>query len=320
MANPDSRACPWLVTLALLVSGCSVWQVGDVAPDYVDDSTHRGAEVLAFDDASRTLASGGWEGKIATWTLDGDKPARVWQAHDGFVLGLAFAGDGIVSGGQDGRLILWSREGEPRHSIDTGSGVWELAVLNGRAITGHYDGSVRAWKLPGFDDMQQLAQHSGGPVKALAVEAQSARIASAGNDGRIFLIEDLRRHRELERPPTDATSLGFVPGGKVLYGGGWLRVFRWDLDAGAFETISTPHWGTIAGLQYLPAHGVLASISRDNDSSVFFLDPLTGAGVRHFYRQSICGGAVSVSPDERYMATTGDDGMVRIWDLTRKID
>jgi WD40 repeat protein len=102
----------------------------------------------------------------------------------------------------------------------------------------------------------------------------------------------------------------------VLYGGGWLRIYRWSLEAGGFDTISTPHWGAIAGLQYVPGKDVLASISRINDSSVFFLDPVTGEEVRHFQRQSICGSALRVSPDERYLAATGDDGIVRIWDLS----
>jgi WD40 repeat protein len=113
----------------------------------------------------------------------------------------------------------------------------------------------------------------------------------------------------------DTVSLSFVPGGDLLYGGGWVRLYRWDLDANRFESLPTPHWGAIAGLQYLPEEKVLASISRINDSSVFFLDPATGASVRHFQRQSICGSDVRVSPDERYLAATGDDGLVRIWDL-----
>jgi WD40 repeat protein len=294
-----------------------VWQVGDLAPDYVDDSAHRGSEALAFDAASRTLASGGWEGRIALWTLGRDKPDKVWQAHDGFVLGIAFSGEQLISGGQDGLLVLWGRDGGARHSVDTGSGVWKLAVLNERVVTGHYDGSVRAWRLPALDDPIELARHDDGPVSALAVDAESGRIASSGNGREVFLIEDLARHRELERPSMNTVSLGFVPGGHALYGGAWARLFRWNLDADSLETISTPHWGSIAGLQYLPREKVLASISRVNDSSVFFLDPVTGESVRHFYRQSLCGGAVRVSPDERYMAATGDDGIVRIWDLAR---
>lgn len=319
---PDACApapLAWLTALALLVPGCSVWQVGDVAPDYADDSTHRGSQAIAFDAASKTLASGGWEGRIALWTLGRDKPERVWQAHEGFVLGIAFSGERVVSGGQDGRLVVWSRDGEARHSVDTGSGVWQLAVLNDRVITGHYDGRVRAWRLPTLDGAIELARHADGPVAALAVDAESGRVASAGNGREVFLIHDLARPRELVRPPMNTVSLGFVPGGDALYGGAWGRVFRWDLDSDAIESISTPHWGSIVGLQYLPGENVLASISRVNDSSVFFLDPVTGESVRHFYRQSLCGGAVRVSPDERYMAATGDDGIVRIWDLANSV-
>jgi WD40 repeat protein len=203
-----------------------------------------------------------------------------------------------------------------RHSVDIDSKVTHLRVLNGLAITGHYDGSVRAWTLPALDNVMRLDLHENGLVAALAVDAQSGRIASGGYDGRVFVIEDAGRYRELARPPMDALSLSFVPGGEVLFGGGWMRLYRWNLGASGLEIISTPHWGAIAELQYLPEENVLASISRVNDSSVFFLDPVTGEGVRHFQRQSICGTAVRVSPDERYMAATGDDGIVRIWDLS----
>jgi len=317
--RPDWRAigrAEWLTAVALLAAGCTPWQAGDIAPAYANATTHRGSEALAFDGASTTLASGGWGGEIAIWNVGDSTPARVWQAHDGFVLGVEFAGRQLVSGGQDGRLVLWDRDGTMRSSIDTGSGIWHLAVLNRRVFTGHYDGSVRAFSLPTLDNVMHLALHDGGPVTALAVDEASGNIASSGNDGRVFLIDAHAEPRELARPPTDARSLSFAPGGRMLYGGGWLDVFVWDLDAASFELLSTPHWGAIAGLQYLAKERVLASISRVNDSSVLFLDPVTGAGLRHFVRQSICGTTVRVSPNERYMAATGDDGVVRVWDLT----
>jgi WD40 repeat protein len=313
--GPRPRGWLRAAALSLLLSGCTVWQVGDIAPDHVNGSTHRGAEVLAFDAASKTLASGGWDGDIALWNPGAGEPERVWQAHDGFVLGLAFFGEQLVSGGQDGHLKLWSRNGQLRHGVDTGSGITELALLNGKVITGHYDGSIRAWKLPGLSESMRLALHDGNLVSALAVDAKSGRIASAGYSGRVVLIEDDSRYRELEAPPMDALSLSFQPGGEVLYGGGWPGLYRWDLSAGTFKVISTPHWGAIAQLQFLPGQDVLASISRVNDSSVFFLDPVSGDSVRHFQRQSICGTAVQVSPDEHYLAATGDDGILRIWNL-----
>lgn len=308
---------PWLAALApvLLLAGCSVWQLGDEPPHYVDGSTHRGVDVLDFDASSSALASGGWDGKIAVWTLGGDKPERVWQAHDGAAEGLAFNGAELISGGQDGRLVAWSRDGEPRRSVDTGSAISHVQILGARVVTGHYDGSVGIWDLHTLEGVLRMDLHGDTPVAALAVDAASGRIASSGYDGGVFLIEPDGRHRELERPATDALSLSFQPGGQVLYGGGWVRLHRWDIAAGGFESLTTPHWGAISGLQFLPRENVLASISRINDSSVFFLDPMTGEGVRHFQRQSLCGSAIRVSPDERYLATTGDDGLVRIWDL-----
>lgn len=309
------RARTWLAALVLLAPGCSVWEVGDVAPDYVNATTHRGAEVLAFDAESKTLASGGWEGDIAVWTLGADKPDRVWQAHQGFVLGIAFVGEQLVSGGQDGRLALWSRSGEAGASVDTGSPITDLEALNGRVVTGHYDGSVRVWTLPQLTESMHLTLHGDTHVSSLAADPKSGRIASGGYDGRVFLIEADGRYRELQSPPMDALGLAFQPGGEMLFGGGWMRVYRWNLVADEFETMATPHWGAISALQYLPGEQVLASISRVNDSSVYFLDPLTGDAVRHFQRQSICGTTVRVSPNEHYLAATGDDGIVRIWNL-----
>ena len=305
-----------LAIVVLLTPGCSIWQVGDVAPDYVDASTHRGVDVLAFDAESRTLASGGWDGKIGVWTLGNEKPEQVWLGHDGSVQGLSYSGGQLISGGQDGRLVVWSGRGKARRSVDTGSSITQVQTLNDLVITGHYDGSVRAWALPALDNVMRLDLHGNDLVAALTVDTQSGRIASSGYDGRVFLIEEDGRYKELAPPPMDAVSLSFVPGGEVLYGGGWVRLYRWSLEGDGFDTITTPHWGAIAGLQYLPGEDVLASISRINDSSVFFLDPVTGEGVRHFQRQSICGSALRVSPDERYMAATGDDGIVRIWDLS----
>ena len=255
--------------------------------------------MLAFDGGSTTLASGGWDGKVALWTLGGDKPGQVWQAHEGAAQGLSFRGDDLISGGQDGRLVLWNRAGEARRAVDTGSAITHVKILGDRVVTGHYDGSVGVWSLPALESVLRVDFHGDEVVAALAVDPRSGRIASSGFDGQVFLIEGDGRYRALQRPPMDAVSLSFEPGGEVLYGGGWVRLYRWDLRVDGFETMTTPHWGA----------------SRVNDSSVFFLDPVTGESVRHFQRQSVCGSAIRVSPDQRYLATTGDDGLVRIWDL-----
>lgn len=294
--------------------GCTVWQAGDIAPTYANKRVHRGAEALAFDVTSTTLASGGWNGEIALWALDGDRPERVWQAHEGFVQGLDWTDDGIVSAGDDGRLGIWRRDGTQVASTDTGNAITRMHVLGGLVVTAHMDGSVRTWHLPDLAPVRRFDLHH-GEVAALAVEPGSGRIASGGYDGQAFVIDPDGTARALTSPSAAVRSLAFGPGGHLLFAGGWFRLYRWDLATGEMVAMDTPHWGVVTDLAMLPDGHTLASISRVNDSSVLFLDTATGAAVRRFRPQSACGGAVSVSRDGHYLAATGDDGAVRIWDL-----
>ena len=92
-------------------------------------------------------------------------------------------------------------------------------------------------------------------------------------------------------------------------------MFKWRIEDGRIDVLPTDHWGLISGIQYVPSLNVLATISRINDSSVYFLEPSSGATVKTFTPQRLCGGAITMSPNGRYLATTGDDGAVRMWDL-----
>jgi WD40 repeat protein len=121
--------------------------------------------------------------------------------------------------------------------------------------------------------------------------------------------------RYLEEPPADAFTLAFSPDGQWLSGGTWFRLYRWNLDDGALTTLATEHHGIIKSVQYTGNGASLATISRQTDSSVYFLDPASGEVTRRFQRHDLCGADVSVSPDGRYLATTSDDASVRIWVL-----
>jgi WD40 repeat protein len=113
----------------------------------------------------------------------------------------------------------------------------------------------------------------------------------------------------------DAWSLVFSPDGERLYGGTWFRLLRWELGDGALTSLPTAHRGIIRSLQFTGGGETLASISRQTDSAVYFIDPESGAVTRRFQKHDLCGAAVAVSPQGRYLATTSDDASVRIWVL-----
>jgi WD40 repeat protein len=183
-----------------------------------------------------------------------------------------------------------------------------------RLITGHDDGSVRIWGLQDFTLLDERLLHS-GKVRAVAIETKTRRYASSGVDGAVYLWTDEGKARSLERPPVDAWTLAFSPDGRRLYGGGWFRLFRWDLSDGAFVSLPTEHHGIIKSIQFTADGRELATISRQTDSAVLFLDPMTGAVTRRFQQHELCGASISVSPRGRYLATTSDDASVRIWIL-----
>ena len=119
--------------------------------------------------------------------------------------------------------------------------------------------------------------------------------------------------RPLATPPADAWTLAFSPDGQTLSGGTWFRLYRWDLDDGTLTTIATEHHGIIKSIQYIDNGNELASISRQTDSAVYFLDAESGEVKRRFQRHDLCGGDIAVSPDGRFLATTSDDSSVRFW-------
>ncbi len=304
-----------LLALALLgVSACGALNPGRELPAFQYQRVHSGAEALHFDPESGLLASGGWDGQVAVWRPGEFTPVLRFKAHDAYLHGVAFTRQRIVTAGSDGRLKIWDRSGARISERDTGTPIDKMVASDRRVVTAHRDGAVRTWELPKLDPVAGISLHDGG-VAALAEHAPSGRIASGGYDGRVFLLSESGPPRELAAPPTDARSLTFSPDGERLYGGGWFKLFRWDLASGRLEVRDTDHWGVISSLQFAPAQNAIASISRINDSAVLFLDPESGKTLRDLRRHPVCGTVLALSPDGRYLANTGDDGVIRIFDL-----
>jgi WD40 repeat protein len=319
---PDSlfnAGCRILVLLALgLLPACAARPVAEPA-DVIHEQAHNGGSVVTFSQSGDRMASGGWEGVVQLWRLPDGKRVSRWRAHDDSVNGLAFVGGDrrVLTAGYDGVLAEWSPGGKPLRRIQTPAPVTHMvaSAALGRVLTGHGDGSVRVWRLADLELIETRKRHQGA-VKAVAMDPHSLRYASSGSDGAVFIWdEDDGVARALARPPMDAWSLVFSPDGGQLYGGTWFRLLRWDLGNGALTSLPTAHRGIIRSLQFTGGGETIASISRQTDSAVYFIDPQSGAVTRRFQKHDLCGAAVAVSPRGRYLATTSDDASVRIWVL-----
>jgi WD40 repeat protein len=307
-----------LAALAVvLLPACAVRQPAE-PPSVIYENAHSGGSVVAFSDSGDVLASGGWEGGVRLWQTAGGQRLARWQAHGDSVNGIGFASDDqlIVTAGYDGVLAAWDRGGNPVRRQQTPSPITHmvLATAAGRVLTGHADGAVRVWRLADFHLLQVRELHRGA-VRAVAIDPVELRYASSGADGTIQVFDESGPARQLAAPPVDAWTLAFAPDGRSLYGGGWFRLFRWNLSDGVLDVLPTRHHGIIRDMQFIGDGGSLATISRQTDSSVYFLDPDTGEVTRAFQRHALCGASIAVSAKGRYLGTTSDDASVRIWDL-----
>ena len=222
----------------------------------------------------------------------------------------------IVTAGYDGVLARRAVDGQLLQQIKTPAAITHMVAdsATDRLLTGHADGSVRLWKASDFTLLQEQQLHQGA-VKAVAIAPGATQFASSSTDGSVVLWTEGGSHRQLDAPPADAWTLAFSPDGRTLSGGSWFRLYRWNLDDGTLTTIATEHHGIIKSIQYIDDGNELATISRQTDSAVYFLDADSGEVMRRFQRHDLCGAAIAVSPDGRYLATTSDDASVRFWVL-----
>lgn len=317
--------------LLLTLAGCAPGIPPNVI---VEDAHHSQGHVLAFADAADVLASGGSDGAIRLWRLPDGARIAGWPAHSGSVYGLAFLQRDrmLLSAGYDRRLVLWRRDGALERERRTSSPITAMAVNETRRVvlTGHEDGRVRQWRLPDLAPVAEWALYQ-RDVRAVAIHSPSNTFASSGADRQVYVWRERDDSRDGEsratsgtvaetprlmpEPPTSARGLVFTPDGRSLLGGGWFELFRWDLTQNLLQVLPTEHNGIITALDISPDGRTLASISRQLDSSVIFLDPETGATRQRFQRHDLCGENISLSRNGRWLATTSDDSSVRIWDL-----
>jgi WD40 repeat protein len=77
--------------------------------------------------ADGLFAAGAADGTVAVWSAESWTELARWSAHPGEARGLTWREDTLATGGDDGFVRLWSLEGEQLDEVDTGAPVTGLA-------------------------------------------------------------------------------------------------------------------------------------------------------------------------------------------------
>jgi WD40 repeat protein len=247
-----------------------------------------GGRVRAVGVLSRSrVVSGGDDGKVRVWDLEGGASPIELVGHRGIVRALAvLPGGRVVSGGDDRRILVWDPDADGAHAIELG--------------------------------------HHGLQVRAVAA-MPDGRVVTGGDDWRVLLWDPrrvgvppigLNGHRGMIR------ALAVLPDGRVLSAADDRRVLLWEPDTqGAPPVELGGHQGMIRALAVLPDGRV---VSADDDGRIRIWNPATDS-MRYRWRSGVLAGtlvglarhpgrlrALAVLPDGR-LISAGDDWM-RVWD------
>jgi cytochrome c len=222
-----------------------IWTPGKPVPDAILRGHEGPIVALAVSPDGGTLASASWDRTVRLWPLAGGPPI-VLKGHQQNVNGVAFAPDGtaVVSVGYDAGVRIWPLP-QP-----VSPNVAELpAPLNavgtapdGEIAAAGADGNV--YFLSPSEERRGAATALPAPIVALAISRDGRRIAAAGINGAVALIDRKTQNvvRTLVGPGMPVWSVAFLPDGRTLLtGGGDHAIRRWDAETG--EPLDPPERG-----------------------------------------------------------------------------
>jgi WD40 repeat protein len=283
-------------------------------------SGKNGVFCLAFSPDGARLASGAADGVVRVWDVKSGQELAHCAGHGGPVRALAFAPDGhcLASAGADNALRLW----EPATGRATGAVRDESGAVVGMSVAP--DGRTLALvQLPGRLHLwdvttgKELPRTPPLPVPfSAAVFAPKGRtLVSASVAGHLHFWDCDKA--EQQREPRNVQSFlrllaAANDGATVAWCGNDHRVVLWDAKADKQLHEFRAHGNKISELGFSP-DGEMLFVAGSSGVHLYALqEKATGRELSGRIGSVF---AAAVSPDSRMLATGGQDGAVRLWEI-----
>lgn len=271
--------------------------------------------------------------KLVTGSVD--RTARVWDSetgealtepliHTSEVLLAKFSGDHrhVFTLSIDGVLRVWDlADGRSVREIPLPVETVEVASLSPDrhwiAVGGH-SGELLVRSLTS-EVLHTRSPHHGA-VKALAWSPDGRRLASAGDDGEVWMT-DITEGLQVLGPLRHAgtiRSLAFDHETRLLASGSSETTIQiWEVDTGRALTPLLSHEGSVWSLRFSSDSKFLfaggGQFRKSGDLTVWSVSEGRPTGQRVRHRMPV--NRIEISPDGTLLATASVDQSARIWDL-----
>ncbi len=308
------------VLSASLLGGCAGLQPAQPPDLNIPDSHLFGVTRLAFDPAGERIASAGFKGDLALWSVPSGSPVGRFDWHHTPVRGLVWIDpEHLMSADESGDIVITNladNNSVMRHQTATGLTSLAYLVQANLVVAGYEDGLIRTFDYPDLEARKQI--NTGSGVIALATDHAGKQLAVSTGDRRVLLMDQmLSETRRLESPPHTALELRFSPDDRELAAGAWYGLFYWQLSSGRLRIQETEHWGAVSSIDYHPDGKRVISLGRHTDANLRLVTVDGGKVLRRLQGHRLCGAAVRISPDGRFIVSGSDDESIRFYDLNR---
>lgn len=295
----DGTARIWNVTTGLLVR----------------ELTGHRSPILALATTGSLLATGGADGTVRVWDTVQGRLTAVIGEHGNLVRSVTFDPTGLrLATTSDDRLArIWD--------VETGRLLAELsghrdsvrtAAFGGDVVlTASTDGTARIWD-PRSDPTLALLARFDAPIVSLSALAQ-ARLLIGRADGVAVLVSSTGESLADLRHGDSLVAAAASTDGRVLVtvGAGAVRLWRGEdvtVPVAELTTPGEPRAVAVSG------DGSLAAVAMPD--TVWILRD--GRLATEIETEGAAG--IAIAPDAGQVATAHDDGRVRLWDLTGRLE
>ncbi len=225
----------------------------------------------------------------------------------------------LLSGGQDGLLREWRVNGDEPVRVLRGhtDRILSIATRDNRALTASADGTVRLWSLDGdllLGDFEDTGSTEAG-VNDLALSPDGRYLLSGGAFGSLALWDTVTNEvvQRFTLLNTSIFAVAYHSDGRHVFTGAQNgSIFMWDVQTGASVTEFVGHDRAVSDIALNPDSTRLASASQDG--SVRISDTADGSELLVPLDSSEAASAVAYSPDGEQLLVGLGNGVLISFD------